>query len=143
MRPLSERELVALTIYGESRGESMLGKMAVASVIRNRLESGRWGALYATVVLAPKQFSCWTIGDPNLAVIREIGQSLSADLTPTDPVVKQCLWIADGTVNGLLESTVLDARHYYAASLEHPPSWAATGELVAQIGAHRFYRGVK
>ena len=40
---LDDAQVIALTLYGEARGEGVEGRIAVANVIRNRLTSGRWG----------------------------------------------------------------------------------------------------
>ena len=45
------------TIYHEARGESMYGKLAVASVIYNR--SMKSGKSFGYECLKPEQFSCW------------------------------------------------------------------------------------
>ena len=55
------------TIWGEARGEGEPGMTAVAHVLLNRLKDGRWGTALGSVCLAPYQFSCWNIGDPNRA----------------------------------------------------------------------------
>ena len=34
------------------------------------------------------------------------------------------------------------ALHYYAAGMPIPPTWARTGHVVEQIGAHVFLEGV-
>jgi len=142
MRPPNDRETLALTIYGEARGESLDGKLAVASVIRNRLTSARWGLTYSTVCLAPKQFSCWNVDDVNLPTLRALGQSLTAGLAPEDKALRTCLWIADGTIANCFDSTVFDCTHYFWAGMEHPPMWARTGEYVLKAGSHLFYRNV-
>ncbi|HSO43463.1 MAG TPA: cell wall hydrolase, partial [Rhodospirillales bacterium] len=55
----AERALAA-TIWGEARGESEEGKLAVASVIANRAtRPGWWGRDIRSVCLATAQFSCW------------------------------------------------------------------------------------
>ena len=60
-----ETDILARTIYGEARGESISGMEAVASVVLNRVafanRRGRfwWGNSIAEVCRAPKQFSCW------------------------------------------------------------------------------------
>lgn len=142
MLALTDDQYVALTLYGEARGEGLAGKIAVASVIRNRLLTGHWGKQYASVVLAPKQFSCWNIDDPNLPALRQLGTGIALGETVDDPALRECLWVADGVVRNMFRSTVQDATHYYAASLSHPPTWASSGTLVEQIDNHRFYRGV-
>ncbi|HEY5986808.1 MAG TPA: cell wall hydrolase [Streptosporangiaceae bacterium] len=80
--------LLAVTLYGEARGETAVGKRAVAWVIRNRMKAakkwqekqGRQHPLFgdgtvAGVVLRPWQFSCWNKGDPNLPKLLDIIQS--------------------------------------------------------------------
>ena len=80
--------LLALTLYGEARGETAQGKRAVAWVVRNRMEraaeymklKGRQHPLFgdgtvAGVVLRPWQFSCWNRGDPNLHKLMDIVQT--------------------------------------------------------------------
>ena len=47
----------AQNIYHESRGESNLGQIAVAHVVRNRVESSRYPNTVCEVIWAPKQFS--------------------------------------------------------------------------------------
>ena len=49
----------AQNIYHESRGESNLGQIAVAQVVRNRVESQKYPNTICEVVWQPKQFS-WT-----------------------------------------------------------------------------------
>ncbi|MGE9762726.1 cell wall hydrolase [Pseudomonas sp. PDM20] len=51
---------LAMTIYGEARGQSYESKIAVGWVIRNRLATGRWGKTYKLVVTARLQFTCWS-----------------------------------------------------------------------------------
>ncbi|MGO4828868.1 cell wall hydrolase, partial [Cupriavidus sp. 2KB_15] len=50
---------LAMTLYGEARGQNYTSKVAVAWIIRNRLEAGRWGDTYKSVVTAEYQFTCW------------------------------------------------------------------------------------
>jgi hypothetical protein len=39
-KKLDKKQLLSLAIYGEARGEAIEGKIAVASVIMNRIEKG-------------------------------------------------------------------------------------------------------
>lgn len=52
-----DMELMARTVYAEARGEEFEGKVAVAQVILNRYESGRFGDSIRRVVLAKNQFA--------------------------------------------------------------------------------------
>lgn len=58
-----------LTVLGEARGESDLGKCAIAHVILNRAR--RSGRSVADTCLAPWQFSCWNAADPNRLFLEE------------------------------------------------------------------------
>ncbi|WP_372437196.1 cell wall hydrolase [Pseudomonas chlororaphis subsp. aureofaciens] len=63
---LEEFRYLSMTIYGEARGQNYKSKMAVAWIIRNRLNTGRWGDTYQSVVTARLQFTCWAKDiDPN------------------------------------------------------------------------------
>jgi N-acetylmuramoyl-L-alanine amidase len=97
---LDELEVMALTVWGEARGEGAEGQAAVAWVIRNRARWPRhswWGDDIRSVCLRPWQFSVWNARDPNrdkmldldshdpsLAGIREICRKVLADEIP-DP----------------------------------------------------------
>lgn len=59
----SEIETVARVVYGEARGEPFAGQVAVANVLVNRLESGKYGKSIWQVASAPNQFS--VAGDTN------------------------------------------------------------------------------
>lgn len=56
----SELMYLARTIYGEARGQNYASKVSVAWIIRNRLETERWGKTYRSVVTARLQFTCWS-----------------------------------------------------------------------------------
>ena len=53
----SEIELCARVVAAEARGESYESQLAVATVIANRVEDGRWGEGLREVVLAENQFA--------------------------------------------------------------------------------------
>ena len=55
-----------LTIYGEARGELNVGRIAVGSVILERIDLQGWmGKTIQQVCLMPYQFSCYLPDDPN------------------------------------------------------------------------------
>jgi N-acetylmuramoyl-L-alanine amidase len=65
-----EVALIALTVWGEARGESYPGKLAVANVICNRARRQNVGI--SRVVLKAWQFSFWNTDDPSRDRISEI-----------------------------------------------------------------------
>ena len=73
-------EIMAKTIYGEARGETREGQIAVACVIFNRFRSGKWfsAKTLAGVCLKPLQFSCWNKSDPNSQILANLPYSASS-----------------------------------------------------------------
>ena len=115
-----DTDILARTIYGEARGESISGQEAIASVILNRVafakRRGRywWGNTIAGVCLAPWQFSCWNENDPNRKIIERADDA--------DIGFCICKRIALRAASGLLEDRTSGATHYHTRSLR--PKWS-------------------
>lgn len=141
---LTERDVVALTLFGEARGEDPGGRIAIANVIRNRATTGRFGGpTFRGVCLHPLQFSCWTElgGASNYHVLIDTARLIIAG-TAAGPVLRECQWIADGLIANSFVDSVKGATHYLTTSLyaTHPPSWAAHARVLVQLGSHVFFR---
>jgi N-acetylmuramoyl-L-alanine amidase len=147
LRPaLNDLQIVALTLFGEARGEPIEGIVAVGSIIRNRaLKSPQFGNNFRGVCLRKWQFSCWLPqgGQTNYDLVMAAARSLLIG-NVTGPALKECLWVAGGLLEGSLRDNVRGADHYYAPKAMSPrgrvPSWAQGKEPVIVIGPHRFYR---
>ena len=142
MSTFVEREIsaLALTIWGEARGEPVEGKVAVASVIRNRLALGRWGHLYESVCHARMQFSCWNAGtDANYLTLVALAVRVEAGETIDDPAYRECYWIAQGCLSGAMQDRTQGATHYFSDSLLRPPLWAFGRTPICTIGRHLFF----
>lgn len=127
---------VALAIYFEARGEPDAGQIAVAHVIRNRIEDPRYPDNACDVV---KQGYYWN-GNP----IRNMCQfSFYCDGKPEDPhdqkAWRDALYIVH--LSGLIPDITGGATHYHSTKVF--PQWAATGEVTASIHKHVFYTGVR
>lgn len=141
-RDLLEVDLIARTIYGEARGEPEVGKMAIAWVIRNRVETdlhgdGKpdwWGEGVTEVIHKPYQFSCWNAGDPNSAKI--------ANLSIREPRYMECLAAAARVMANQTADPTSGATHYHTVGLRPVPSWAVGKPAVATIGNHIFYKNI-
>lgn len=144
MTTLSDLDVLALTIWGEARNQSLAGMAAVAAVIRNRLQSGQWGRSYESVCLAPKQFSCWTPigGKANHGTLRALVGQIQQGKAPDDPVLKRCYWIAQGCLSGVLPDETSGSMHYFVTK-SPMPSWAKDHLPVAVIGSHSFFNDVE
>lgn len=121
-----EIEIVASTLYHESRGESYEGKMAVASVIYNRSKQKRWSNLgLSGVCLQKYQFSCHNNG--------------YKEAVPTNTLdriaLKECRSIAASMVGGSFEPTI-NSNHY--CTTWSNVSWKNQLKDTVIIGSHIF-----
>lgn len=154
---LTDEQAWRLTIYGESRGESIFGRIAVACVIRNRIKSGKWGKTAKAVCFARAQFSCWwpTQGRENYEHVKAVATALLDGGPPPwsdheRDVHDECVWIVAGIESDLICAGRLDpvrgAKWYYAPAAMRPrgrvPDWAVGQTPVAVVGSHRFYAKV-
>lgn len=126
---------VAVAIYFESRGEPVEGQVAVAHVIRNRIEDPRYPDNACDVV---KQGYYWK-GFP----IRHKCQfSFYCDGLSDNPKNLQAwedaLYIAE--LSGNIPDTTGGATHYHSTKVF--PHWAYTGEVTTKIHRHVFYKGI-
>lgn len=131
----NSRDRLIRTVIGEAAGEGPAGWAAVAHVIKNRADSGKWGDPYEGGLLntlsAPKQFAVWNQGDP-------AGQ-LAMKYKAGDPVYDRIGAVVDSVFDGSTPDPTNGATHYYATKSMAPPSWAA-GQRGQQIGNQTFYR---
>jgi spore germination cell wall hydrolase CwlJ-like protein len=125
-------DILARTVYGEARGESDLGKLAVAWVVCNRAR--RVSSSIAEAALKSTHFSCW-----NNAREMDLNQlsMMIADLS--DPTYARCMAAALQAAHGFGKDPTDGARHYHAFGVS--PDWAK-GHIYETIGSHRFYRNI-
>jgi spore germination cell wall hydrolase CwlJ-like protein len=121
------REVMCLAqaVYFEARGESLDGQLAVARVIINRAESGRFPDDYCSVVTQPSQFSFVRAGripTPNQA----------------SGAWDRAVAIARIAHRDLWDSAADDSLYFHARSLR--PRWAGRMTARATIENHIFYR---
>ena len=134
--------LLACTIWGEARGEDLLGKLAVASVVMNRLKRRNLGQDgVAKIVLAKWQFSCWNEDDPNAE------KMVNPVKHGTAVVWDVCATIAALALAGLTADPTRGATHYCTNNLWQTKQgqWYSADEvakgrtvLTAVIGNHTF-----
>jgi N-acetylmuramoyl-L-alanine amidase len=137
---LSKTQILALTAYGEARGEPIEGIVAVMSVIRNRVEENRFGSGYNGVCLKPKQFSCWNEGDPNKQLLEIAAESLLAGTQALPRALELCILLAEGIVKNIIPDNTKGSNHYLTKKLynDGSVSWAKGKNPKALIGNHVF-----
>ena len=126
---------MALTMWGEARGQGEEAMRAVGHVIDNRRRAGRHGAFATDTVSEAWQFSCWNAGDANRVAIDTI------DALPPGGR-EYALWraarrIADEILAGRSVDPTGGALFYHAESVG--PAWSRGIEPVARIGGHLFF----
>ena len=132
-------DILARTIYGEARGESITGMEAISSVIINRVNfskrKGRywWGNTIKEVCLKPWQFSCWNDSDPNSKLIKSVDTD--------DKIFAICKRISQRAVAGLIKDNTSNATHYHTKSIN--PKWSIGKAPCAEIGSHLFYNNIE
>ena len=134
-----DRDVLARTLWGEARGETVTGMVAVAWTIRNRVNDGKakswWGEGYAGVCLKPYQFSCWNKNDPNFPFLS------GAKLIPVGEMAKAVM-VATAVMDGAYPDPTGGATHYYATTMQKAPAWAAKAKQTLKLGHHVFFRDV-
>ena len=133
----SQVDILARTLYGEARGEGLIGIEAVANVIMNRVALSKqytlwWGKSIEEVCLKPFQFSCWTPSDNNFYKLIRV----SSD----DDVFRMCLRVAQRAVSGTLSDITKGATHYHRKDVS--PAWARRLIPVFEYKNHLFYREI-
>jgi len=127
---------MALTMWGEARGDGEAGMRAVGHVIDNRRRLGRHGAFATDTVSEAWQFSCWNPGDPNMAAMMNI------DDVPANSREGQ-MWLAarvlaEEILSGRSEDPTDGSLFYHAVEVE--PRWSAGLTPARRIGRHLFFR---
>ncbi len=143
--------LLALTVLGEARNQPYQGKVAVAQVVRNRMNAK--GTSVADTVLAPWQFSCWNAADPNRQFLEEVIAKQAGNVQPGD--WEECIQAAESALGSPREvDPTGGASHYVVAALwaaatigKKKPKWyekacvdKGVTEFLIQIGSHIFAR---
>jgi spore germination cell wall hydrolase CwlJ-like protein len=127
---IDEFHLFIACLRGEAEGEPFIGKLAIACVIRNRVNDDRWPSTYKEVMLQHKQFSCF-LPDyfrPSI-LIPARGKSYW----------KECKFAAFGVYHGWVRDITNGANHYHTT--DDFPSWSDNMELVYRAGNHLFFKG--
>ncbi len=133
-------EVLARTLYGEARGETLAGKEAVACVILNRVARATarggsywWGRDVVGVCLKPWQFSCWNMNDPNRTKLLAV--------TESNRTFRTCLSVAERALAGTIEDKTAGATHYHTRTIT--AAWSRGKTPSAVIGGHFFYNDVE
>lgn len=137
---------MALTLWAEARGEPEAGKIAVASVIIERVDRRKWdGESVREVCLWPKQFSCFNPDDKQRPKLMGMAQHFEASLL-VDVQLKECYRIASGILGNTIPRD-FDIMRTHCCQYLNPKTaaktrvnWLAGGMRSLKIvGRHEFF----
>ena len=118
-----EMRCLAVAVYYESKGEPLEGQLAVAQVIMNRRDSGRFASSLCGVVYQRGQFSFTWDGRPDSPSNNEMWKTAQA--------------IAMIAAADDWREIVPAATHFHATRVR--PGWSKL-QRVSAVGNHVFYR---
>ena len=129
---------LAMAIYFEARGEPMVGQVAVAQGVVNRVGDYRYPDNVCDVVKQGYYYS-W---NQNIPIRDKCQFSFWCDGKP-ETVNDIMAWgfaidIAEATMKGYLYDTTSGATHYHAYYVQ--PSWSYKFTKTVRINDHIFYR---
>ena len=138
---LNEVEILGMCILFEAGTEDYEGKVAVGSVVLNRVDhpGWGWGNSVHSVIMKPYQFSWLNSNPPQKKTDPQYAKAvkLAKQFGLMDfPGIDNCCMIADLLLTGEVKRNV-KAMHYYADYIDEP-DWAAKMKVEAKIGHHIF-----
>lgn len=141
---IDEEELICLAknIYFEARGENRLGKLAVAHVTINRVNSPRFPGTICNVVYQAVYSKWWYENHGRLVPVRNKCQFSWYCDGKSDTVRNERAWndsidVARDVILGLTDDPTHGAKWYYNPDLASP-NWSASFVKTAMVGNHKF-----
>lgn len=138
-----EEKCLATMVYGEARGESIKGKIAVAfSAINRKLRNPNKDL--CGIVLAKKQYSIFNGNDK----LQKIATTFDLEPPMNNPIEmaawEESLQVAKEIVNHKHKDPISGATHYIAPVAMKKlgyktPKWAKQYKMVGQVDNHVFY----
>lgn len=131
----SEKGCLVEAVYHEARGEPLLGQVAVANVILNRVSSNQFPSTICKVVHAGKRWKGRVIRN-KCAFSYYCDGKLEWHIMDTQALEKS-IKASELALSGMFVKTVVKATYYHAVYVT--PFWSKNFQLVSQIGLHKFY----
>ena len=129
---------LALNVYHESKNQSLIGQIAVAQVVMNRVKDKRFPNNVCDVVKQGLTYK-W---NPSIPIRNKCQFSWYCDGKSDKPrdehAWDKAMLVAHGVYYGNLDDFVEGATHYHAHYVL--PSWASSKTYITRIDDHIFYR---
>ena len=137
---------LALNIYHEAKNQSMVGQVAVAQVVMNRVKDNRYPNTVCEVVYQGPTRPSWEDPNKEYPIKHKCQFSWYCDGKSDEPR-NDALWFKAKDYARLVyyDRILIDvtegATHYHASYVK--PSWAKTKTRTTRIDRHIFYRWEK
>ena len=98
----------------------------------------------SAVCLKPYQFSCWNPKDPNSQLLLALREQYREAIKKKS--CRASLKALIDAADGYLPDMTAGATHYLTVNLhesDHAPDWSKGRDKYIEIGAHRFFAGVR
>ena len=134
--------MLALCLWREARGRSREELVAILKVIFNRRNDPgyRWPRDLVKVILQPKQFSSFNVGDPN-ATKFPVPPNAGTWASPDWKAWELCMDVVEQHNVNPPSDLTFGANHYESfppgVTL---PQWAAPDKMTTTLGPFRFYK---
>ena len=117
-------------VHSEASGEPYRGKVAVANVVMNRVQSERFPDTVCQVGRQESQFSFWT-GD--------YGKPIQIKNSIDEKAFRATIRASIGVLEGKYQDNTFGAKHYVNFDkLEYQPKWLQKMDVVVKVGRHSF-----
>lgn len=132
----TQQQCLAENLYHEARGEGISGMVAVAWVVKNRVQSAAYPDTYCGVVTQAKR-------DRNGAPIKGLCQFSwycdgKADAVQDDQAFLKALDISELVMSGEIEDPTNGATMFHSKGSS--PYWIDAFDHTVTIKSHKFYR---
>lgn len=126
---------MSMNIYFEARGEPLAGKIAVANVIINRMETQEYPNRVCAVIKQDRQFSWYKApgGAAQVVLYDRKGAIIEKNLEAWAESQMVAVMVLSGKVQDLSQG----ATHFYNPQRSRP-AWRRHYDVVARIGNHVF-----
>ena len=105
---LSDTDMIAAVVEAEARGESMMGKVAVALVVMNRADY--YGLTVETVVNSKDQFAY----NPDLIPSEESYRAVKIAQDNRDLLPEDVMWFRSGKYHDFAEPYITIGNHHFS-----------------------------
>lgn len=137
VKQLTDLQCLTANLFFEARGEKPVGKVAVADVTKNRVQSKKYPGNLCSVVFQRKQFS-WTHQQNWNSIQKVLNGSVSGFRAADRAAYQKAKEIAQKSLKGLVKVLPESSLHYHATYVK--PSWSRKMKVYSQIGNHIFYK---